>query len=87
MSERTAPTRFDRKFHLNKVEYADHSLERGLSGSVITPEDAALIRKFTTEIKSTSGVSDGRVNKLTSALVTWRRHLLHPYRENRIADL
>jgi len=87
MNKRNAPTRFDRRFHLNKVEYSEHSLERGLSEGVITREDAALITEFVTEIKSTRGVSDGRVNKLTSALVTWRRHLPLPYRENTIGDI
>jgi len=87
MNTRKAPTRFDRRFHLDKAEYAEHSLERGLSERIITEEDAGLIIEFVTEIKSTLGVSDGRVNKLTSALVTWRRHLPHPYTRNTIGEI
>jgi hypothetical protein len=38
MSDRKAPMRLDRPFHLNKVEYSEHSIERGLSEGVITQD-------------------------------------------------
>jgi len=81
-----APTTCDRPFHLIKEEYAGHSLAKGADDGLITCEDETLIEAFVAELRATSGIGTSRANKITTALVLWRR-FIGPYTSNTLTDL
>jgi len=58
----------------------------GLTNGIIVPDDAALIKEFLGERRSTANISHGRVNKIASILVSWRRYL-PLYRQITISDV
>ena len=66
--------------HFSSVKkgYANTTIDRYVSTERITPEDAGLISEFLAERRAAGGISNGRVNKLTFTLVTWRR-FIPPY--------
>ncbi len=63
--------------HFSSVKkgYANTIIDRYVSTERITPEDAGLISEFLAERRAAGGISNGRVNKLTFTLVTWRRFI------------
>jgi len=65
-------------FSTVKKGYANTILDRYVSTERITPDDAGLISEFLAERRAAGGISNGRVNKLTFTLVTWRR-FIPPY--------
>lgn len=76
-------------FHRTDEEYATstgNNLENSVEEGRITPEDADLIREFTSEIVATSHISQSRKYKITYSLTGWRR-FIGPFRENTIADI
>jgi len=66
--------------HFSSVKkgYANTIIDRYVSTERITHEDAGLISEFLAERRAAGGISNGRVNKLTFTLVTWRR-FIPPY--------
>lgn len=66
--------------HFSSVKkgYANTIIDRYVSTERITPDDAGLISEFLAERRAAGGISNGRVNKLTFTLVTWRR-FIPPY--------
>jgi integrase len=86
MSNTVAPLITDTVFHKLKRGLAPARIADALESGRITPTDAALIREFIAESRSTSNISIGRVNKITSTLLTWRR-FIGPFPENTMADL
>ncbi|MFZ1126736.1 hypothetical protein [Methanoregula sp.] len=60
---RQAPSIHSRSFHHWPAEYAEHSIDKGISEGTLTADDAALIRAFVAEIKATRGICQGRANK------------------------
>jgi integrase/recombinase XerD len=80
-----APKREDGPFHHVKPEYAEHSVARAVESGLITTEDARLIGEYIAEIRATHGIGLHQANKLTYALVLWRR-FIGPYLENIIQD-
>ena len=63
--------------HFSSVKkgYANTIIDRYVSTERITHEDAGLISEFLAERRAAGGISNGRVNKLTFTLVTWRRFI------------
>lgn len=66
--------------HFSSVKkgYANTIIDRYVSTERITPDDAGLISEFLAERRAAGGISNGRVDKLTFTLVTWRR-FIPPY--------
>jgi len=66
--------------HFSSVKkgYANTIIDRYVSTDRITPDDAGLISEFLAERRAAGGISNGRVDKLTFTLVTWRR-FIPPY--------
>ena len=58
----------------------------GLTTGIILPDDAALIKEFLGERRSTANISHGRANKIACILVSWRRYL-PLYRQISISDV
>ncbi|MEN6610892.1 MAG: hypothetical protein ABFC24_08615, partial [Methanoregulaceae archaeon] len=63
-----SPTTRDRPFHLQKPEYADHSIDAAVSVGRGTKENAQLIRAFIVELRATQGIVTGRSNKIVLSL-------------------
>jgi site-specific recombinase XerD len=86
MEKSGAPTRHDHPFHPPRKPYIERSLNQALHQGRVTPQDAQLIRSFTLEMQSARNISESRILKLTSTLVTWRR-FIGPFAENTLPDL
>ncbi len=69
-----------------RSEYANNSITSALDNNIITHDDADLIREFLAERRTAANISQGRVNKITFTLVSWRR-FLGPYRTLSIAGV
>ena len=82
----TAPAQVPQSFQLVKPEYADASILRAIAEERLTEDDAALIREYVAEMRASNGIGVARANKITFALVNWRR-FINPYRSNTVADL
>lgn len=82
----TAPTQGSQSFQLVKPEYADASIRRAIAEERLTEDDTALIREYVAEMRASNGIGVARANKITFALVNWRR-FIGPYRSNTVADL
>ena len=78
------------RFHATEDKYREYTqnvFQKGLADGTITTDDAALIQEFIAEIQSTSpSISAGRIFKLLSILVSWRK-FIPPYRTNTLNDL
>ena len=70
-----------------RPEMAERSIQKALDAGVITPDDETLIREYLDEYRATRHISTGRSNKMTYALVGWRRFLKVPYQEITLPDL
>jgi integrase/recombinase XerD len=86
METKRAPTRSDLDFHRIKPIYQKRSIEKGLSTGLVSERDVELIKEFIAESQSCNNINKGRVNKLVSTLISWRR-FIGPYEENTIGDL
>lgn len=82
-----APTREDQQFHRMNLAYAEQSIDNGVKDDILTERDAALIEEYTMELRAAKSVSVGRVMKITSTLVSWRRYLKTPFAECTATDL
>lgn len=82
----TAPLGTERSFHSIRRDSAERAITAALESHQITARDAALIREYLGELKSCSGISDGRVNKNAYIMVGWRRYL-GPYDSLTIGDI
>ncbi len=71
----TAPLGTKRSFHSIRKDSGERAITVALESHHITARDAALIREHLGELKSCSGISDGRVNKNAYIMVGWRRYL------------
>jgi len=69
-----------------RPEYADHSIKTGIATGIITNEDAGFLRTFISERRAAAGISQGRANKLSFTLVSWRR-FLGSYKDLTITDV
>ena len=70
-----------------RPEMAERSIQKALKASIITDNDERLIREYLAEYRATRHISTGRSNKMTYALVGWRRFLKVPYQEMTLPDL
>ena len=86
MEKKGAPTRHEHPFHPSRRPYIERSLTQALHQDRITSQDAQLIRSYTLEMQSARNISESRVLKLTSTLVTWRR-FIGPFTQNSLPDL
>ncbi len=73
-------------FSAIRAEYANNSLFSALEADILTKQDADLIREFIAERRSVANISQGRTNKVTYTLVSWRR-FVGPFSELGIADV
>jgi integrase/recombinase XerD len=73
-------------FSAIRAEYANNSLSSALEADILTKQDADLIREFIAERRSVANISQGRTNKVTYTLVSWRR-FVGPFSELGIADV
>jgi len=73
-------------FHPIRNGLAENSIRYALEKFTITQADAAQIREFVSELRSSKNISVGRANKLTFTLVAWRR-FIGPFSGNTIGDL
>ena len=67
-------------------EYVQRIISNGLANGTITPDEAALITAFITEVESSGSVGASRVFKLYSILTRWRTYI-GPYKTNTIQDI
>lgn len=74
-------------YRTNNRYGAARSISKALERGQITPGDAELITRYTTEREARAGISAVRVKKVTSTLVSWRRFLAVPYQEITIQQL
>jgi site-specific recombinase XerD len=70
-------------FNQIKPDYPERSILKGIRNSVLTDEDARLIRTFVAEMQSARDIGLKRAHKLTYTLVGWRR-FIGPFRQNDI---
>jgi site-specific recombinase XerD len=71
----------------DNLKYGDASIDKALASGQITPDDAALIRDYTSEYQATRHVSNLRILKSIFELVNWRRFIRSPYREITITQI
>jgi len=74
-------------YRTNNRYGADRSISKALERGQITPDDADVITRYTTEREARAGISAVRVKKITSTLVSWRRFLAVPYQDLTIQAL
>jgi integrase len=82
----STPTISSNLFLSIRPEYSEHTIAMGLTTGTILPDDAALIKEFLGERRSTANISHGRANKIATILVSWRRYL-PLYRQLTIGDV
>jgi len=75
----TAPNQTGREFHPVDKTYATTAVWKAVAKGLLTRDDADLITEFVTELQASQGITNVRVNKITSHLVNWRRYIC-PYR-------
>lgn len=86
MASATGPTIQQSRFHHSKEEYGHNAIAKALERGQLTARDAALITEYITERQVSNNLGQSRSNKVTYALVAWRR-FLGPYVENTMPDL
>ncbi len=82
----TAPTQTDREFHPVDKTYASTAIQKALATGILTRDDVDLINEFVMELQASQGITTIRVNKITSHMINWRRHL-GPYRTATTGDI
>jgi len=70
-----------------RPEMAERSIQKALKASIITDSDERLIREYLSEYRATRHISTGRANKITYALVGWRRFLEDPFLKTTLTAL
>ena len=84
--EKRAPTTQDRAFHILKPGTAEHLLSIAFNNLKITEEDSKYISQFVNELRASNNIGKGRVVKIVSVLINWRR-VIDDYDFNKIEDL
>jgi integrase/recombinase XerD len=75
-------------FHCqDNLKYGDASIDKALASGQITPDDAKLIRAYSSEYQANRHVSNLRVLKSIFELVNWRRFIQSPYRAATITEI